>query len=565
MRGRTMNKKGVIYARQSFGSESESVSIDVQLEECRKWAMSHNVEVVGEYTDYSVSSELYPDCVSGRESCQIDRGFQVWKSQQLTKGRKEYKAGLGQAFDSIEQGCDYLVVYTRNRLGRTADGSYLDRYIDNFLIQHKCSLVIVQTGTVLDYSDAFMALFMSFKDSLDYQGLKEKRLASIASVSKRINGYVKWSNAFGVVMQDGQVTFDPAKTQIVKYVYEAVAGGSTYSAILDILNTQYRQYAKGRQWYMTNIYAILSNLTYCGYMTNRDGVLDRAKNIPEPIVSYTLWQKANEVAKSKKGNAGKTNIKGQPAKHFLPLSGYLRCPCGRRLTMYVDRGKVAYHCVNGKDHRTTLYVDDDVLLTIQQTFILSVLESRRRLEASRAMSDRVDSLKVALERLQGELRAKFKVIQTDEDAEFYKDEIEAVKKQISTTKKELIEAQALTTTEQDRIQSLIEQDFHRIMEKELLPKEDFMRLLADTVDHIVVREDALEVMTKHDCIIPIPRKEGKHHAKRLYRCELFCDSAGDDINGIFHYQLHLYDPDSEFSIEVGQLVYGDDDIDIFIH
>lgn len=559
-------KKAIIYARQSFTNEAESTSIEVQLESCREWCRKNGVEVVAEYSDANVSSELYPDCQSGREACQIDRGYQVWKSQQLTKGRAEYKVGLGQAFDRIEQGgCDYLVVYTRNRLGRTADGSYLDRYIDNYLIQHKCSLVIVQTGTVLDYSDAFMALFMSFKDSLDYQGLKEKRLASIASVSKRINGYVKWSNAFGVVMQDGQVTFDPVKAQVVKYVYEAVAGGSSYSSILDTLNGKYRQYAKGRQWYMTNIRAMLSNLTYCGYMTNRDGVLDRATNIPEPIVSYTLWQKANEVAQSKKGNAGKTNVKGQPARHFLPLSGYLRCPCGRRLTMYLDRGKVAYHCVNQKDHTCTIYVDDDVLLTIQQTFILSVLESRRRLESSRVMSDRVDSLKVALERLQNELRAKFSIIKTEEDAEFYRDEINRVKQSIVDTKKALIEAQAVTTTEQDRIQALIEQDFHAIMERELLPKEDFMRLLNDTIDHIVVREDALEVVTKHDFVIPIPRKEGKHHAKRLYRCELLCDTEDGTLDGICHYQLHFHDPDKEFSIEGGQCVCGDDDIEIFMH
>lgn len=559
-----MNKKvACIYARQSFGSETDSVSIEVQLEACREWCRKNNVEIVGEFSDHDCSSELYPDCVSGREACQIDRGYQTWKGQQLTKGRKEYKAGLGQAFDRIEQGCNYLVIYTRNRLGRTAENSYLDRYLDSFLIEHKCSLVTVQTGTVLDYSDGFMSLFMSFKDSLDYLGLKEKRLASIASVSKRINSYTKWSNAYGVVMKDGVVTFDPMLSIVIKYVFESVAGGLSYSAILDELNSTYRQYAKGRQWYVTNIRAMLSNLTYCGYMCNRDGILDRAKNIPSPIISYTLWQQANEVAKSKKGNAGKYNIRGQKARHFLPLSGYLKCPCGRRLTMFLDRGKIAYHCVNAKTHTCTVYVDDETLLTIQQMFILSVLDSRRRLEASRVMSDRVDALKASLERLQSELRAKFRLIQTDEDAEFYKEEINAVKKQIADTKASLIEAESVTSTEQDRIQDLIERDFHRVMERELLPQDDYMRLLADTIEEIIVREDCLDVVTKHDVTISVPRIKGKHNAKRLMKCELLCDADGDTLDSIIHYQMHFYD--GEFTMEGGQCVFGNDDIDIFVH
>ena len=81
----------VIYARQSFGPETESTSIDVQLEKCKEWARSHGLQVVGEYADYSVSSELYPLCDEGIEAARIDRGFQRWLKEQRTQGRKQYK------------------------------------------------------------------------------------------------------------------------------------------------------------------------------------------------------------------------------------------------------------------------------------------------------------------------------------------------------------------------------------------------------------------------------------------------------------------------------------------
>ena len=561
-------KSAVIYARQSFTQEEQSTSIEVQLEACREWCRKQGVEVVGEYEDANVSSENYPDCESGREACRIDAGWQSWKRQQLTKGRSDYKQGLGQAFDRIEQGgIDYLVVYTRNRLGRTADHSYLDRYLDSFLIRHKCSLVTVQSGTVMDFSDQFMTLLMSLKDSLDYESLKEKRLASMASVNKRINSYTKWSNAFGVMMVDGEVRFDPNCASVVRYVFECVASGASYASILDELNTEYRDMAKGKQWYMTSIRAMLSNLTYCGYMVNRDGVLDRAVNIPEPVISYSLFQKANEVSLAKKGNAGKHHVKGQPAKHFLPLSGYLKCPCGRRMTLYVDRGKTAYHCINDKSHRCTIYVNDDVLRTIQQTFILSVIDSRRRLEESRAMSSRVDGLKASLERFQGALRAKFRLVQTDEDAELYKPEIDEVKKSIAEVKQELAVAQTITEDAQRELHEHMESDFHHIMERELLDHDDYMRLMADTISELVVHDDRLDVVTKHGVTIPIPRIEGQHHSRRLMKCQVLCDSTGDEITDIIHYNLHYYDGEELPTdlLDGGRTVFSNEDVDVIIH
>ena len=124
-----MEKTALIYARQSFtaNGEEQSVSIEVQIENCKRWAKKNNVNVLGIFSDANVSSECFPLCESGIESARCDRAFQKWRAEQRTKGRKEYKEGLGKAFDAIAtQHPDYIIVNTTNRLGRSATNSNLN-------------------------------------------------------------------------------------------------------------------------------------------------------------------------------------------------------------------------------------------------------------------------------------------------------------------------------------------------------------------------------------------------------------------------------------------------------
>ena len=411
----TMNTKTfcVIYARQSFGLEQDSTSISVQQEACRKWAVAHGMQIVGEYSDANCSSELYPLCDEGIEASRIDRGFQRWLKEQRTQGRKQYKQGLGEAFRRIAQGgVTHLLVYTRNRLGRTADGSYLEKFLTNYLLEHKVSLVTVQDGTVMDFSDDFMSLVMSIKDTLSYRELREKAKASLASIDKRINSFTKWSNANGVIMKDGQVTFYPEYAEVIRYIYNALVEGATYGTILHKLNTDYRHLVRGKQWYITNVRSILRNPVYCGYMRNREGVLGKAVNIPEPVVSYSIWQRAQEVMEYKRVNGQKYNGKNH---HFLPLSGYLMCPCGRRMTLFVDRGKIAYHCLNGGEHKTAIYVNEDALLTIQNVLMIGLTTSHKRLQSLKTASNMVDDLRAEILRLKASQAAKMRLVETEED------------------------------------------------------------------------------------------------------------------------------------------------------
>lgn len=551
----------ILYARQSFGSETESTSIDVQLESCRKWAVAHGMQIAGEYSDYSISSEHYPLCEEGIEAARIDRGYQRWLKEQRTQGRKQYKQGLGEAFQRIAQGgVTHLLVYTRTRLGRTADGSYLDKFLTNYLLEHKVSLVTVQDNTVMDFSDDFLSLVMSIKDTLSYRELREKAKASLASIDRRINSYTKWSNAVGVVMRDGKVTFDPDYAEAVKYAYTALVDGATYGTILHRLNTDYRHLAKGRQWYQTNVRSILRNPVYCGYMRNREGVLGRAVNIPEPVVSYSVWQRAQEMMETKRVNGQKHVGTGH---HFLPLSGYLVCPCGRRLTLYVDRGKIAYHCVNGNTHRTSIYVTEDVLRTIQSVFMVGLLSSHRRLRMLRNASNRVDDLRAEIVRLRASQAAKMSLVETEEDVAVYKPILDSLKDSIKAKQEELAKLEGELETDADEAEERLARDFHAIMEGELLPEDTYMRLMQECIEKITVHADHIDIVTRTSVTIPVPRIEGKHHSRRLMKCALICSTIDGTLEGLVHYQLHLYD--RGVTIFGGESVYEDENMSVSVH
>lgn len=554
-------KQVVIYARQSFGQEQDSTSISVQQEACRKWATAHGMQIVGEYSDANCSSELYPLCDEGIEAARIDRGLQRWLKEQRTQGRKQYKKGLGEAFQRIAQGgVTHLLVYTRNRLGRTADGSYLEKFLTNYLLEHKVSLVTVQDGTVMDFSDDFMQLVMSIKDTLSYKELREKAKASLASIDKRINSYTKWSNAIGVIMRDGMVTFAPEYAEVIRYVYNSIVEGATYGTILHKLNTDFRNLVKGKQWYQSNVRLILRNPVYCGFMRNREGILGRAKNIPEPVVSYSIWQRAQEAMETKRVNGQKYNGKNH---HFLPLSGYLFCPCGRRLTLFIDRGKIAYHCINGKDHTTTIYVDDSVLLTIQSVFMIGLTTSHKRLQALKTASNRVDDLKAEILRLKASQVAKLRLVETEEDVTVYKPVIDSIKATIRSKQEELTRLEGELSADSSESQKRLEEDFHAIMEGKLLPEATYSRLMQECISRIVVHSDHIDIETKSGVTIPVPRLEGKHHSKRLMRCSLICDTADGTLEGLMHYQLHFYDKD--VTIVGGESVYEDDTMSVSVH
>jgi len=544
-------KSAIVYARQSFGLEEGSASIEVQIENCQKWASKNNVNVTGVFTDANTSSELYPLCQEGVEACRADRGFQRWKAEQRTKGRKEFKEGLGKAFETIKaQKPDYIVVYTSNRLGRSATNSNLHNFMTVFFMEHNCSVVDVQSNSVTDFSDKLMMAFRAMKDALDYQSVAEKRRASMETVAKRINSRKVVSNAFAVrKAKDGAIEFDPNEAEVVKYVFDAVCAGEAYSSILNTLNSKHLKLARGKQWYNTNVKHILENLVYCGYCRNKAGEVGRATNIPHPIVSYAQWAQAQRIGEARKSGCQKYNLKENKQRHWLPWSGWIECACGRRMLMVCDEG-IVYACKNEGSHVERLRINamnhgQDFNLTMQALFAVRCIESRRELERSKSLDATIDALKCKASGLESAIKAKFRAIGSDEDYELLKGEIAEAKAELAKAKSELEEALSRKSSDVAELEKRTDEDFSAILEPRLLDEASYQRLLAETIKRVVVHNDKVEVELRDGGRFELPRIKVDGRGKKILPWSevIAATESVDNLNDVVHYLIVFHGGD----------------------
>ena len=87
--------------------------------------------------------------------------------------------------------------------------------------------------------------------------------------------------------------------------------------------------------------------------------------------------------------------------------------------------------------------------------------------------------------------------------------------------------------------------------------------MQECISKITVHADHIDIVTKTGVTIPVPRLEGKHRSKRLMGCSLICDTTDGTLEGLIHYQLHLYD--KEATIVGGESVYEDDTMSVSVH
>lgn len=544
MESKHTSKNCVIYARQSFGQEEGSASIEVQVSKCREWAQAHGVAVAGVFSDSNTSSELYPATAEGMEACRVDRGFQRWAREQKTKGRKQYKEGLGRAFDCISAiHPTYIVAYTANRLGRSATNSNLNNFMTAFFMEHGCSVVDVMAGSITDFSDRLMLAFRQMKDALDYQGLAEKRIASMQAIDRRINSHRVWSNAFGVVMDGGQVTFDADRAEVVRHIFDAVVCGTPYNQILKSINARWQHLFSGRQCYPSTLVNILSNIVYTGYSRDRAGVVARAANCPNPIVSYSKWMEANRLRQTRKKAYGTYNVRGSERVHWLPLSGYIYCHCGRRMQMALDRGRILYKCFCAGDHRNSIYIHatdkaTDLLEAVRALLIINVLASRHELALMQEATSRIDAIKAAIGREEKEMQAKFRLVTDDDTLAMFRPAIDEGRERIKGLRAELCAEEAKQAQGADDLRREMEEDFAAVMDGHIT-HEAYQRLLRRTLDRMVVEADKVTFRLTDGNSFSLPRimVDGRG-TKTLPKATVYAQ-AGDpaDIQSLCHYDI----------------------------
>lgn len=565
-------KTAVIYGRQSYGSEVESVSIENQLSSSEKYCIEHEIKILGIFADKNTSSELYPKTTDGEIQDKYDIALQTWKKEQKTANRKEFKEELGKAFDFIKRNhVDFIVCYDLTRIYRNVTRSNLSNFIANFLISNKCMIVTTSTNSITDFSDVNQELVSAITGTIEYNSLRSKKNSSMESVKRRINSFQSVSNAFGVIYKDKRITFDKRKSEMIRFIFQSFVEGLTYPKILNALNTDFSDCLptfnrkgikqKAKQFYMSNIQNISSNLIYTGYTKNLKGEISRAVNVEQGIISFSLFQQVQEIIQNKKKGYQKYNLKDEKQRHFLPFSSYLKCrECGRKMVVVFDNG-IVYSCNNESKHVNRIRMNynnrgQDFYTTIQSLFMIHCIESRKSVEKALHTTQKVDELKDSLEKMKVELKAKFSFIKTDEDVEFFKDELTSLRNGMKEVQKIILIEETKDKNNLELLNQKINDDFSKIMEGKLMDEDSYMRLLEQTIEEIVIHESSVEVKLKDGKKFSIPRitvdKRGKKilpyvnifvspkiegeyndskiSEKEVFTCiQFFCDSERDII------------------------------------
>ena len=184
-----MKKKSqaVIYARQSSGDEDQSLSVDIQIENCQKLAKERGITVVGIYKDLNISGKFYPAMSEAEIFAAKDHALQVWAQSTSTQKLKS-RTGLGEAL-SNRSGINYLIVDDYTRLMRPLANSYLGVFINQILVSAKIKLLCVKDGEK-DPASGYDNILTNLLSSLNAMQLENQRMKSKASLQRLKNeGY----------------------------------------------------------------------------------------------------------------------------------------------------------------------------------------------------------------------------------------------------------------------------------------------------------------------------------------------------------------------------------------
>ena len=327
----------VIYARQSSGSDDFSLSVEQQIQNCKKLATDAKFTVVGIFQDLNTSGETYP---SGAEQvASVDNAFVDWLRGH-TKG-KGFRSGLGSLFVCCqEKRVDALIVNEITRLYRPVVGSFLEIYINNFLRKRKIKIIQVQGGCI-DLTRFDEHLINTIKNQILFEDLQKKRANSIAGLHARMDSgkLATMPKMFGIdYLGHDKYSIDPDNAEIVRFIFNSVIQRKTYNSICKEVNRR----LSGKRFMRANdIYRFIRQPLYCGYQYNtQKELIPNLEMQGKEIISFETWRKANRIVDSKRG----IGIK-MPKKRWLPLSGRIYCgSCGGRL-----------QCVSNSNDTTVFY------------------------------------------------------------------------------------------------------------------------------------------------------------------------------------------------------------------
>ncbi|MBE6367412.1 MAG: hypothetical protein E7052_05815 [Lentisphaerae bacterium] len=384
-----MQKRAVIYARQSSGADDYSESVEVQIANCRKLAAQQHISVVEVFSDLNISGKTYP---AGWENlAAADYAFQKWLRQ--TAAHRQVREGLGQVMRHLS-GIDYIIVDDITRLYRPLSRSYLESAVNERLIEYNVKILQVKGGT-LDLAQFDQQLITMLKNQINDEQIAKQHLRSIEVLNKlRDSGVMPTGiTAYGLIYDRSSKLFsiDDEKAEVIKFVFDAVIGYESYSSIVYTVNRRWKHLFKSCFW-EKSLHEIVRKPIYAGYQYNTAGDLIKNRQGPA-IISLSQFLQAQEVVKYKrlKHSGNRCNIAGEN-RHWLPLSGLLYCGnCHSKLVAGIEKGKINYYCRRGCLNKTLLCRDSRIAVRCNKPYTVGLLDAVQSLLGA-ALLNRAEKL-----------------------------------------------------------------------------------------------------------------------------------------------------------------------------
>ena len=319
-----MKKKSqaVIYARQSSGDEDQSLSVDIQIENCQKLAKDRGITVVGIYKDLNISGKFYPAMSEAEIFAAKDHALQVWAQSTSTQKLKS-RTGLGEAL-SNRSGINYLIVDDYTRLMRPLANSYLGVFINQILVSAKIKLLCVKDGEK-DPASGYDNILTNLLSSLNAMQLENQRMKSKASLQRLKNeGYRPSGSKLRGYKHVGKHKYEivPEEAALIKEAFELGIANISYMEICRRLSAKYNF----KDLYYDTLKTIYLRPEYAGYAYNSNGELIESKCFGHiPIITLDQFNQMQKRLSNKR-------IHNHDRKNVYAFTGLCYCGyCGERM------------------------------------------------------------------------------------------------------------------------------------------------------------------------------------------------------------------------------------------
>lgn len=526
-----VGKKVILYARQSSGRDDKSASTEVQVEQMTEYCKQAGMIIIHEpFIDNNTRCEVYEDTPIGRATAKHDAAFKAWQKKQRTKRTaQKFRKDLGKAL-ALSKEADYLMVYDDTRLYRKIIGSSLVDHINNILRENECTIFDFSRKQVRNFSSHDENLFHEIEELILQRDLEHKRERSLMGVDNRKKQRRTVSKAWGVVRKPGDcnIYFDPEIALIIQYVFESYCQNKSMGHILYEMNTKYQKHLityrrkgkvkKAKRYYITNVQNILKNPTYCGLMLF-NGKYVRAQNVPMPIITESIFYRAQRKLADSRKSRVKTVIDGMKIeRNTYPFSGLVYCGhCGGKMVISLDRGNLYYICRNSLESRNKQCAESRIRVndfngfsclesSIQNLFLISLIEQQKKAYLLLNSDDEFNDLQREISSLE---ETKQDIITAREENLISSSEfLSRLRRICSELKKRVTELQSLQSQKREDIDLVINEGYEALLNR-TVSNSMYFDFLHETVDIITVYSEKIDIVLKDGNRFELPRLESR--------------------------------------------------------